>query len=501
MEKQNIEFLINQILPKSSSEFRNECIKNFQNNGINNSEDLLNKIGGNSLNINELTNDEKAIIKSLYEKDFSLDDILESLINPKTEQIKKYYQSIRRPKKPIPKELQKIELDSQSLPCFLYPSKKIPGKKYYTLLLLGETGSGKTTLLDAFANYLSGIEFDDEWRYRLSYENKHSTFGYSKTNQINTYYINYDRDNKLIEEEINIRIIDTPGFDYSRGILYDIKIIKQLKKLFKEIRELDYILIVTKSHIVRLSLNYRYILDRIQELFGKDVIERLMLICTFSDGQKPPIINTINGFFPYKDYFCFNNSCLYESNNNNINDYIKLFWKIGITNIKKLLEAIVKKNFPPLILDNSTKVIESREELFDISKNSKERINETLINLEKYNNILKRKGNTEKESHIELAKKIKELIITISVDIKSTKKYLSELDEIALKPRVFLDEDFFDLMLEYEKQEKMPEWENRIKALRIMKEQVQQINKLSKVENVYQIFPQYNNVLKELNIK
>ena len=70
-----------------------------------------------------------------------------------------------------------------------------------------------------------------------------------------------------------------------------------------------------------------------------------------------------------------------------------------------------------------------------------------------------------------------------------------------MKPRVFLDEDFFDLMLEYEKQEKMPEWENRIKALRIMKEQVQQINKLSKVENVYQIFPQYNNVLKELNIK
>ena len=70
-----------------------------------------------------------------------------------------------------------------------------------------------------------------------------------------------------------------------------------------------------------------------------------------------------------------------------------------------------------------------------------------------------------------------------------------------MKPRVFLDEDFFDLMLGYVKQEKMPEWENRIKALRIMKEQVQQINKLSKVENVYQIFPQYNNVLKELNIK
>ena len=118
MEKQNIEFLINQILPKSSSEFRNECIKNFQNNGINNSEDLLNKINGNSLNKNELTNDEKATIKSLYEKDFSLDDILKSLINPKTEQIKKYYQSIRMSKKPVPKEIKKIELDSILLKKF-----------------------------------------------------------------------------------------------------------------------------------------------------------------------------------------------------------------------------------------------------------------------------------------------------------------------------------------------------------------------------------------------
>ena len=242
-----------------------------------------------------------------------------------------------------------------------------------------------------------------------------------------------------------------------------------------------------------------YILDRIQEIFGKDIIERLMLICTFSDSNKPYVIDTIKYDFPYQDYFCFNNSCLYISNDN-IGDWTKKFLKKGITNIKKLLEVIIKKNLPPLSLDNSSKVLESREQLFEISKSSKERINQTLINLEKYNNFLKRKGNAEKESHIELAKIIKELTELISDDIKSTKKCLSELDKIALKPKVFLDENVFNIMIEHENGEKKSGWEDRIKELKKMKEQIQQIIKLSKVENIYQIFPQYNNVLKELNI-
>jgi polynucleotide 5'-kinase involved in rRNA processing len=39
--------------------------------------------------------------------------------------------------------------------------------KYYTLLVIGETGSGKTTLLDAFVNKLTGIDYTDQWRWKL----------------------------------------------------------------------------------------------------------------------------------------------------------------------------------------------------------------------------------------------------------------------------------------------------------------------------------------------
>ena len=45
-------------------------------------------------------------------------------------------------------------------------------RKYYTLIVLGEIGSGKTTLLDAFVNYLNGMEYKDNWRWRLVDESK-----------------------------------------------------------------------------------------------------------------------------------------------------------------------------------------------------------------------------------------------------------------------------------------------------------------------------------------
>ena len=71
-------------------------------------------------------------------------------------------------------------------------------KKYFTLLLIGETGSGKTTLLDAFVNYLNAIEFTDNWRWKLVDENNlnHLSGGESKTSEMVTYYIN-DHQNKF----------------------------------------------------------------------------------------------------------------------------------------------------------------------------------------------------------------------------------------------------------------------------------------------------------------
>ena len=75
---------------------------------------------------------------------------------------------------------------------------------------MGETCSGKTTLKDAFVNYLDGMNYEDKWRYKLVNEN-HLKDIYTKdshTKEITSYYVNYERNKG---QEINIRIIDTPG--------------------------------------------------------------------------------------------------------------------------------------------------------------------------------------------------------------------------------------------------------------------------------------------------
>lgn len=95
----------------------------------------------------------------MFEKDCSIDDLLNILAidknKAKADLVINYYKSLQKPLKPIPKNLTKlfVKTSGEVLPCFHYPSKQIPGKRYYTLLVMGETGSGKTTLLDAFVNY------------------------------------------------------------------------------------------------------------------------------------------------------------------------------------------------------------------------------------------------------------------------------------------------------------------------------------------------------------
>jgi signal recognition particle GTPase len=183
---------------------------------------------------------EKGMIKSLLEKDLTLDDILFTLRFAKGSNeenlVKSYLNELAGELKPIPNNLTElfVKIDGDKLPCYQYPEKEIRGKKYYTLLVMGETGSGKTTLLDAFVNYLAGMKYEDKWRYKLVNENnmkdKHTKE--SQTTEITNYYVNYERNEG---EEINIRIIDTPGLGDTKGVLQDNKIIKNSRNYLKKL--------------------------------------------------------------------------------------------------------------------------------------------------------------------------------------------------------------------------------------------------------------------------
>ena len=189
----DIKSFIESLIPSSNNSLKEKCFNIFQENGIETTDDLLclteKDIDTFSLplvfkrkmldemnklkNWPSLTEVEKNMIKSFFDNDIALNNIYQTinveLGTPKADLVLQYYNSLQKPKKPIPKDLKQLHVKTteKSLPCYQYPSKELRGRRYYTLLVMGETGSGKTTLLDAFVNYLAGINFIDDWRYKL----------------------------------------------------------------------------------------------------------------------------------------------------------------------------------------------------------------------------------------------------------------------------------------------------------------------------------------------
>lgn len=133
---------------------------------------------------------------------------------------------------------------------------------------MGETDSGKTTLLDAFVNYLAGMNFDDQWRYKLVDENdiRDVPPGYSQKSEIISYYVNYQRQDG---NEINIRIVDTPGLGDTGGVGKDNEIIKKFEEFFHTTTELDYVLVTVKASTTRWTQNSQYIYDKYMKYLEK----------------------------------------------------------------------------------------------------------------------------------------------------------------------------------------------------------------------------------------
>ena len=100
------------------------------------------------------------MIKLFFDNDITLNDIYKKIIiiirTPKADLVIQYYNSLQKSKMPIPTDLKELHVKTTEkfLPCFKYPSKELIGKRYYKLLIIGETGSEKAILLDTFVKNL-----------------------------------------------------------------------------------------------------------------------------------------------------------------------------------------------------------------------------------------------------------------------------------------------------------------------------------------------------------
>ena len=238
-------------------------------------------------------------------------------------------------------------------------------KKEKVIMLVGATGSGKTMLINSMINYVFGVEYEDEFRFKLvtQADEGRQNQAHSQTSWIIAYTIHHQKGFKV---NYTLTIVDTPGFGDTRGINRDIEITKQIFRFFiasgnQGIGHINVVGFVAQSSLPPLTATQKYIFDQILSLFGKDIGHNIYLMLTFGDSKIPQVLTGMNeAGMPYQEYFKFNNSVVFEENDS-ADQFGKMFWKMGMDSFEiffKKFSMISSKS-----LEQTKAVLEEREKI------------------------------------------------------------------------------------------------------------------------------------------
>ena len=191
------------------------------------------------------------------------------------------------------------------------PNFPAPGR---VLMVVGATGTGKSTMINGLTNYIYGVNWEDDFRYKLIVDEGGNSQTQSQTSWI-TAYIFYPTEGHS-NIPYTLTVIDTPGFGDTRGIERDKQIVDQIQGFFSDgtiVDQLHAIAFVASASSVRLTATQRYIFDATLSIFGKDIASNIFFVATFADGQTPPVYKAASeAKIPYCKAYKFNNSALYS---------------------------------------------------------------------------------------------------------------------------------------------------------------------------------------------
>ncbi|XP_053294097.1 uncharacterized protein LOC128454663 [Pleuronectes platessa] len=258
-----------------------------------------------------------------------------------------------------PLSVYKLSLNEEDIDirgCRMFNFGKTSMKRNRTMILFGESGSGKSTLINGMINYIVGVEWDDNFRFKLIVKDHSRSEAESQTPQVTVYKLNHQEGFKI---SFSLTIVDIPEDieDIERQML----IVEQLRNLFfaeEGVSEIDAVCFVAQASSARLTSTQKYVFDSVLSIFGKDVAENIRVLVTFADNQRPPVLEAINeADVPCpktKDgtpvHFKFNNSALFAKNKScaaesaseedDEGDFDEMFWNMGIKCMKKFFTAL-----------------------------------------------------------------------------------------------------------------------------------------------------------------
>ncbi|XP_067330025.1 uncharacterized protein [Channa argus] len=293
--------------------------------------------------------------------------------------------------------------------CRRYNIGKSSLRQNRTILLFGLIGAGKSTLINGMINYIVGVEWKDNFRFRIVDENQSRSPAESVTSHVAVYKINHQDGFKV---PFSLTVVDIPDVGETRCIERHKKILEQLCRLFSvehSISEIDAVCFVVQTALAELTPTQKDLFDAVRSIFDRDVTQNVRVLVTFDAGHHPPVLEAINASgvpCPKRDdrlpvHFRFNNSALFARNkssgaNNTGSDddtdedvsFDEMFWEIGRKHMKRFFGALNIMDTKSLTL--TKEVLRERQQLENSVGLLWEQVKDELAKLQEINEIIQK---------------------------------------------------------------------------------------------------------------
>jgi GTP-binding protein EngB required for normal cell division len=263
------------------------------------------------------------------------------------------------------------------------------GRAQKTIMMVGMTGAGKSLHINNIINYIMGVNYSDDFRFKLILEEEElddrhpsqsRSLAESMTHYVTSYVLHHQPGFRV---DYSLVLIDTPGFADSSGIAKDEKTIQSIAKFFNDekvdVREISIINLIIQASSAKLTEEQSYVFNSVLDIFGNDVADNISILFTFADAQTPPALEVVKkADIPYREgsTFKFNNSAVFAARGDVSTEF---FWNFGFDSLNKYFRHL--GGITAASLDQTKEVLENRERLQFYLEYLRKKINDGMDKL------------------------------------------------------------------------------------------------------------------------